>query len=321
MGHRSKYDRILSLYTKIMSGDVIRKSDEAADLGVNERTIQRDIDDIRAFFDNNSTSIGFGKQIVYDRSRRGYLLHDENCKYLTNSEILAVCKMLLESRALVKDEMMPIIDKLINSCTPEQSRRKVAAMIGNEKYHYCEPHHGVKFVNILWDIGAAIQEQRVIEIDYRRPRESKTVHRRVVPAAIMFSEYYFYLAAFPYNIKRKCCFEDPGDINPTIYRIDRIKSMKTTDTVVRKPYSDLLDDGEFRKRVQFMYGGKLQTIRFRYSGMSVESVLDRLPTAKILSEENGVYTIEAETFGKGIEMWLRSHGDTVEIIQPYNESK
>lgn len=97
--------------------------------------------------------------------------------------------------------------------------------------------------------------------------------------------------------------------------------MKTTDTVVRKPYSDLLDDGEFRKRVQFMYGGKLQTIRFRYSGMSVESVLDRLPTAKILSEENGVYTIEAETFGKGIEMWLRSHGDTVEIIQPYNESK
>ena len=137
----------------------------------------------------------------------------------------------------------------------------------------------------------------------------------------MFSEYYFYLAAFHYNIKRKCCFEDPGDINPTIYRIDRIKSMKTTDTVVRKPYSDLLDDGEFRKRVQFMYGGKLQTIRFRYSGMSVESVLDRLPTAKILSEENGVYTIEAETFGKGIEMWLRSHCDTVEIIQPYNESK
>lgn len=125
MGHRSKYDRILSLYTKIMSGDVIRKSDEAADLGVNERTIQRNIDDIRAFFDNNSTSIGFGKQIVYDRSRRGYLLHDENCKYLTNSEILAVCKMLLESRALVKDEMMPIIDKLINSCTPEQSRREL----------------------------------------------------------------------------------------------------------------------------------------------------------------------------------------------------
>lgn len=43
MGHRSKYDRILSLYTKIMSGDVIRKSDEAADLGVNERTIQQTV--------------------------------------------------------------------------------------------------------------------------------------------------------------------------------------------------------------------------------------------------------------------------------------
>jgi hypothetical protein len=37
-------------------------------------------------------------------------------------------------------------------------------------------------------------------------------------------------------------------------------------------------------------------------------VLDRLPTARILKEENGVYTVSAELFGKGIDMWLRSSG-------------
>ena len=37
-----------------------------------------------------------------------------------------------------------------------------------------------------------------------------------------------------------------------------------------------------RKRIQFMYGGELQTIRFEYTGPSLESVLDRLPTAKVL---------------------------------------
>ena len=64
-----------------------------------------------------------------------------------------------------------------------------------------------------------------------------------------------------------------------------------------------------------MYGGKLQRVKFLYKGDSLEAVLDRLPTAKILNEEDGVYTISAEVFGKGIDMWLKSQGDLVEIIE------
>ncbi len=43
--------------------------------------------------------------------------------------------------------------------------------------------------------------------------------------------------------------------------------------------------------------------------------MDRLPTAQIVGEENGVYTISAEVFGKGIEMWLRGQGDAVEVLE------
>ena len=63
-----------------------------------------------------------------------------------------------------------------------------------------------------------------------------------------------------------------------------------------------------------MFGGKLQKTKFKYCGVSIEAVLDRIPTAKIISEENGVYTIEAETFGSGIEMWLRSQDKYVELM-------
>ncbi len=63
-----------------------------------------------------------------------------------------------------------------------------------------------------------------------------------------------------------------------------------------------------------MYGGRLQRIKFKYFGYSVEAVLDRLPTAKVLEEEDGVYTITAEVFGKGVEMWLGSQGDLIEIL-------
>ena len=37
--------------------------------------------------------------------------------------------------------------------------------------------------------------------------------------------------------------------------------------------------------------------------------------ARILDEEHGVYTIRAEVFGKGIDMWLRSQGELVELLE------
>ena len=46
-----------------------------------------------------------------------------------------------------------------------------------------------------------------------------------------------------------------------------------------------------------------------------KSVLDYLPTARILNEENGVYLMEAEVFGKGIDMWVRSQGDNITEFQ------
>lgn len=56
------------------------------------------------------------------------------------------------------------------------------------------------------------------------------------------------------------------------------------------------------KRVQFMYGGELQYIKFEYTGFSIESVLDRIPTAVVESNENGKFVICAEVFGSGVEM-------------------
>ena len=53
------------------------------------------------------------------------------------------------------------------------------------------------------------------------------------------------------------------------------------------PYNDRFEEGEFRKRIQFMYGGRLQKVKFRYSGADIDAVLDRLPTAQVLAEKEG----------------------------------
>lgn len=301
-----KDERILSLYTRLQRGEVLRKAEEAHRFCVNEKSIQRDIESLRAFLEeehNNQT-------IVYDKRLGGYRMDTRSGK-LTNGEVLAVCKILLESRSLPKKDMDMLLEKLLQCCVPESNKKVVDKLIANEQLHYIEPHHGVSLFERLWDIGTAVQEQRVLELTYEKMNH-ETVTRTVEPAAIMFSEYYFYLTAFIRNIDREKEFENANDLFPTIYRLDRIKKYKITDEHFHVRYADRFEEGEFRKRVQFMYGGKLQTIKFRYTGPSIEAILDRLPTAKATQNPDGTWNVNAEVFGKGAEMWLK--GQKVSLI-------
>ena len=67
-----------------------------------------------------------------------------------------------------RDEMLPILDKLVDCAVPPEQRQAVKLLIGNEKLHYIEPHHGKSILNGLWEIGQAVKEQRVMEIEYER---------------------------------------------------------------------------------------------------------------------------------------------------------
>lgn len=303
----AKSARLLDIYAKLMAGQVLNKTALAEEYGVTLRSIQRDMESLRFFLMEK----GLPQEVIYDRSMKGYRMVNSVPSGLSNSEILAVCKILLESRSMRRDEMLPILDKLVECAVPQEQRRAVKELIANEKLHYIEPHHGKSILNGLWDIGQAVKEHRVMEIEYERMKEPKLVRRRVQPVGIMFSEYYFYLTAF---LENKESFENPDDLFPTIYRIDRIRSFKVLDEHFHVPYSERFEEGEFRKRVQFMYGGKLQRIKFRYTGPSLEAVLDRLPTAKVINEDGVGWTVEAEVFGKGIDMWLRSQGSHIERV-------
>lgn len=66
-----------------------------------------------------------------------------------------------------------------------------------------------------------------------------------------------------------------------------------------------------------MWPGKLRTIRFAFSGPSVQAVLDKLPTARIIEAlGDKKYLIEAETYGDGIKVWLLSQGRWVKVVSP-----
>lgn len=306
-----KAERILSIYSRLKQGRVIYKEQESIAFAVTPRTIQRDIADIQCFLQNQGSETGEIEEIVFDKGAGGYRLETRVRNSMTKEETLAVCKILLESRALVKGEMFPIIYKMVNELSDEKDRRFLKAMLDNEMHHYIELKHGKKLLDLIWKLEYAIKNQYFIKILYEKQNRMETVERIVKPVGIMFSEFYFYMTAFIENIDKEKEFENPNDDYPTIYRVDHIKQVLIQEEHFSVPYIGRFEEGEFRKRIQFMYGGKLRNVIFQYKGGAIENILDRIPTARILKKEGECYTIRAEVFGKGIEFWMASQQENI----------
>ncbi len=304
-----KTERVLNIYNRLLDGEMINKTEEAQRFCVDARTIQRDIEDIRMYFASNYES---ERELIYDRTMNRYLLVHNQTGCLTNAEVMTICKILLESRSLKREEMYRIIDKLIVCSSPMENKDKLKKLISNEKYHYLELHHKSALIEKIWSIGNAVYENRLMKIRYKKLKQTNQVMRMIQPVGIMFSEYYFYLTAY------MCESEENPDIPkrpfPTIYRIDRIEEYEILEQRFQIPYRDRFEEGEFRKRVQFMFGGELKTIHFRYKGLSIEAVLDRLPTAQVINHDENGWEISAEVYGEGIDMWIRSQGNYIELI-------
>ena len=294
--------RLLNMFEKLNRGEIINKKEFAQMFGISEKSVQRDIDDLRAYL-SECYEGGDDITIDYDYNKGGYRLIKQEREFLTNDEILAISKVLLESRGFNKEELNKLIDKLLLQATPS-ARMNIKELILKERFHYIPPRHGKMLLDTIWEISDSIYNQEKLSFDYTR-MDGMIVHRTVEPLTIMFSDLYFYLIAW---------FEDHSKEYPAVFRVDRISNMKNTKEKFKIVYADRFNDGEFRKRVCFMYTGELRKIIFEFSGPSIEAILDRIPTAEIINSKDGLYTLRAECYGDGILMWLRTQGDNVKIL-------
>ena len=136
---------------------------ESHGLHAERKSLYDDLETLRGWFGTQ------GNDLIYDREADAYRLLQPEEARLTKSEVLAVCKILLESRAFTEADLDPILNKLVACCTPAQNLKAVQELIGNERFHYVPPHHGQKFVDKLWALGEAIRDHRVLEMDYTGP--------------------------------------------------------------------------------------------------------------------------------------------------------
>ena len=300
----TRQDRVLEIFFRALRGEDIIVSELANEYGVSTKSISRNISDLKAFLADHRELVG-NTELEYSHQDKCYRLYMD--EFLTNKELFALVEVMIGARAFSKIELLALTDKLKKFTTLED-RPKLNELIRNEIYHYPEVKHDCESIqDRLWQIVNCISEHKEITVEYYRMDRRWNSHR-IRPAAVMFSDYYFYLIAFMAE----------GKIDkPYYFRLDRIKDI----TEHRKKFSteDIpeFDEGLLRKRSTFMWQGKLRTIRFEFSGPSLQAVLDKLPTAKIIEKiGERKYLIEAETYGDGIKMWLLSQGSWVKVVAP-----
>ena len=122
--------RLLHMQNMLSKGLVLRKSELAAEMGVAPKSIQRDIDSLRLYLAEAD-----GGELVYSRKHDHYSLERKSIDSLMGQEVYALCKILIESRALNKNEFENITHKLLAQL-PQGRKQEVESIISDERYNY-----------------------------------------------------------------------------------------------------------------------------------------------------------------------------------------
>ncbi|MCR4890848.1 MAG: WYL domain-containing protein [Lachnospiraceae bacterium] len=299
-----KTDRIMELFFRALKGEALSVQKLSFEYNVSTRSITRDINSLKAFLAEHSDNFGY-TELEYSSTNHCYSLRMDS--FLSNRELLAITKVLIGSRAFNSSDLLELIRKLKMNTTASD-RTKLEKLIHKEVYHYDEIHSDCQSViDNLWKLTECIEAKNTITISYYKMNRDM-VKRKLMPVSVLFSEYYFYLIGY------NCESETPN--TPIYYRVDRISEI----TVHRENYKltkeQNVDEGMLRKKSQFMWPGPSRRIRFEFTGPSVQAVLDRIPTARVIEYQEGKSIIEAEVFGTGIKMFLLSQGSWVKVLSP-----
>ncbi len=304
---RKKVNTLLKLYDKLIEDGKIDGVAFKEEYCLSNKTFQRYVNELREHLQEQEFSIE-DEYIRYDRKSNKYKLVKH--KRLPKEQILVITKILLESRALNKEELNQLIDRLIDFGY-KQDKTILKILIANEKDNYKAVSHECSLIDLIWQLNYASKREGKISFLYKRA-DGKKKKRIVQPVGLLFSEYYFYLAA---HIEKKE-YE-----YPTIFRVDRISelsfNMKSLESRERKR-PDILrfQEGVYRKQIAFMQTGNLLNVELKCKAFLYEVIEDKLPNAEITSIDSEFIKVRANVFGKGVEMWILSQAAAVEVIKP-----
>ncbi len=179
--------RLIYIFERLTEGEVVKKSHLSQDLSVSEKSIQRDIQDLRMYL-AETRFYTEEINIKYDKIRKGYYLTKTAKEQFTNKEILVLSNILLESKVFRKNEIEALLKKLFLQSTPGKQFEYMHSTTYPEKTDI----NNTSLIDLLWNLSICILEEQLISFTYGS-ENTRTEFREVKPVSILFSEKYFFL--------------------------------------------------------------------------------------------------------------------------------
>ena len=155
--------RILNIFLRLFFGEKLQKKSLADEFEVNERTIQRDLSFLRYFVSVHSGILG---NLVYNRDIKKYSI--DRPSTIEKQEVLFLSKILLENRALNKNEFNRVINSLLNTLSIDD-KKLVESVIASEKLNYEPISDKQDRIVKTWELSEKIIYGQVIELEYKSP--------------------------------------------------------------------------------------------------------------------------------------------------------
>lgn len=302
---KDRLERILGIFFRAFKGEELSVKNLADEYQRSTKCIQRDITAIKNFLAEHRDIAG-NSELEYCYQSKTYKLSMDG--FLKDPEIMVLVEILIGSRAIDHIDLLKIINKLKRFTTP-QDRQLLESLIAKETYQYKEAQIKIECRNLLenvWRVNKYIHFGKEITIQYMKMDKS-IIERRIKPLSIMFTDYYFYLIAVTVADEEKM---------PKYYRIDRILAFTEHREPLLEGDSLKFDEGELRKKSLLMWPGPERKVVFEFTGPSLQAVLDKIPTARVIDEKDRRYIVEANVYGDGIKMFLLSQGSWVKVLEP-----
>lgn len=186
-----KTTRILILYHQLLNGQFVDKATFSLEHGINERTFDRDIEDVRLFL----SEIFSTSELLFDKDTCAYYLTGTKPKCLDRMDATVIGKILLSSSALREDEMIGLLHALLSAAAPNDARA-VQTYLQQSTDHYISKTEAA-LLKTLGDLYAAIHNGTDIEVVLEE--DTEPVIKKLSPLEIEMIDSAFYLIAAENN--------------------------------------------------------------------------------------------------------------------------
>lgn len=185
-----KITRILILYDSLMRGRKINKIGFSAEHGINERSFDRDIEDLRLFL----SEIYSADELLFDREDNSYRLTGRNPITMEEPEAMIFAKLLLGSSVFRRDETEGLLQALF-STLPKSAQDSLQSKIESDVGCFKAQTNNA-MLKMVWDISLCIG--KILRLNCGKNAEMGI---NVSPISVYFKNSQFYLKAYALDEK------------------------------------------------------------------------------------------------------------------------